>query len=113
MKHYRQAIGLASALLLLFVLSSAPALAACKEPSAPAVPDGRSASKDEMLAAYRDMRSYQGEAQVYLDCLQAEKDAATDPEVMLDRLNAYNETVEKMDTISRRTHRELDIFNSR
>ncbi len=79
------------------------------------VPDGETASKDEMLGIYRDMRTYQSAAQAYLDCLDAETIANPDvePEVMLERLNAYNRTVEKMDDISREVHRQLDIFNAR
>lgn len=68
-----------------------------------------------MLAIYRDMRTYQSDAQAYLDCLDAETIANPDvePEVMLERLNAYNRTVEKMDDISRKVHRQLDVFNDR
>ena len=97
------------------MLASMPAAAACSEPRPPQVPDGATAGKDEMLAIYRDMRAYQAKAQSYLDCLDAETIANPDvePEVMLDRLNAYNRTVEKMDDISRRVHRQLDIINAR
>lgn len=93
----------------------APAHAACQAPPDLAVPDGAKASKKEMLAIYRDMRTYQSDAQAYLDCLDAETIANPDvePEVMLERLNAYNRTVEKMDDISRKVHRQLDVFNDR
>lgn len=102
-------------MLASLLLSSNQVMADCVEPSPLVVPDGATASKDEMLAVYRDMRSYQGEAQAYLDCLDAETIANPDvePEVMLKRLNAYNRVVEKMDEISRQVHRQLDIFNSR
>ena len=115
MNRSNLATGLASLLFATLVLASAPALADCAEPPPPAIPDGATAEKDEMLAIYRDMRSYQGDAQAYLDCLDAQTIANPDvePEVMLDRLNAYNRTVEKMDEISREVHRQLDIFNAR
>ncbi|MFT5032367.1 MAG: hypothetical protein ACI89D_000796 [Bermanella sp.] len=61
------------------------------------------------------MRTYQGGAQDYLDCLYAETIANPEvaPEVMLERMNAYNRTVEKIDEISRKVHRQLDVFNAR
>ena len=99
----------------LHLVMAVSAYAACQEPPAPAIPDGATAEKEAMLAIYRDMRTYQGNAQAYLDCLDAETIANPDvePEVMLERLNAYNRTVEKMDEISRKVHHQLDVFNAR
>ncbi len=115
MKRSLWAIEMAALVLLLPLLSPASAWAACDEPLALAIPDGASASKKEMLSIYRDMRIYQGKVQEYLDCLDAQTIANPDvePEVMLERLNTYNRTVEKMDEVSREVHRQLDIFNAR
>ena len=104
--------------LLFFVLSlsfATRAAAECTEPALPAVPDAATATKDDMLGAYREMRSYQQTAQAYLDCLDALKLAEpdVDVEILLERLNAYNRTVENMDTVSRQVHQQLDRFNAR
>ncbi|MBB3047275.1 lipoate synthase [Litorivivens lipolytica] len=81
----------------------------------PAVPDGSTADKQTMLDAYRNMRDYQAEAQSFLDCIDALKasEPDVDVEILLERLNAYNRTVENMDSISRQVHAELDTFNAR
>ncbi len=101
--------------IYLVLLFSAPVLAECTEPVLPTVPDASTASKDDMLAAYRDMRVYQQSAQTFLDCIDALKvsDPDADIEVLLERLNAYNRTVDNMDDISRRVHKQLDLFNAR
>jgi hypothetical protein len=62
-----------------FLLSSA-ALADpnCTYPSAPAaVPDGATATKDQMIAAKNDTARYNTEMNVYLDCLKAAQDKLT------------------------------------
>lgn len=91
------------------------AVADCTEPALPKVPDAATATKEDMLGAYREMRTYQQTAQAYLDCLDALKIAEpdVDVEILLERLNAYNRTVENMDTISRQVHQQLDRFNAR
>ncbi len=104
---------------LFFVVLSlsftARAVADCTEPALPSVPDAATATKEDMLGAYREMRTYQQTAQAYLDCLDALKLAEpdVDVEILLERLNAYNRTVENMDTVSRQVHQQLDRFNAR
>lgn len=114
MKLHNKAIGVAS-LLFLFFANAPSALADCSEPTMPTVPNGSTADKQTMLDAYRDMRDYQAEAQSFLDCIDALKvsEPDVDVEVLLERLNAYNRTVENMDSVSRQVHAELDTFNAR
>lgn len=104
-----------AALLLLQVVGLPQAIADCKEPPMPAVPDGNTADKQTMLEAYREMRDYQARAQSFLDCIDALKvsEPDVDVEILLERLNAYNRTVENMDIVSRKVHAELDTFNTR
>jgi hypothetical protein len=55
---------------------AAHAQATCSYPASPAAPpNGNTASKDEMLAAKHDFDRYNGEMNVYLDCLNLEKEA--------------------------------------
>ena len=104
-----------AALLFLQAFSLSQAAADCKEPPLPVVPDGSTADKQTMLEAYREMRDYQAEAQSFLDCIDALKvsEPDVDVEILLERLNAYNRTVENMDSVSRKVHAELDTFNTR
>lgn len=53
----------------LFLLISNQALAECVAPSAPIIPDGNVASQDELVAAQRAMKAYQGELVGYRECL--------------------------------------------
>ena len=66
-------------LTLVFALgTAATAQATCSYPSAPgAVPDGATATKEEMIAAKNDVKRYNTEMNSYLDCLKLEMDAAT------------------------------------
>lgn len=65
-------------LTLIFALGAAHAQATCTYPRAPeAVPDGNTASKEEMIAAKNDVNRYNNEMNAYLDCLKLELDAAT------------------------------------
>jgi hypothetical protein len=64
--------------LVLALGTAATAQATCSYPSAPgAVPDGATATKEEMIAAKNDVNRYNTEMNSYLDCLKLEMDAAT------------------------------------
>jgi hypothetical protein len=74
----------AAALPFLLLLGSAANAASCVYPQAPSkLPNGTSATKDEMLAANGQMKEYSKAVQeVYLPCLEKEQDdaiAALDP----------------------------------
>jgi hypothetical protein len=66
-------------LTLAFALGAAThAQAACVYPTAPAAPpDGSTATKDQMIAAKHDFDRFNGEMNVYLDCLKLETDNVT------------------------------------
>jgi len=66
-------------LTLVFALGSAAhSQATCTYPAAPdAPPDGRTATKDQMIAAKHNFDHYNSEMNAYLDCLKLEMDAAT------------------------------------
>jgi hypothetical protein len=66
-------------LTLVFALGSAAhAQATCTYPRAPDhIPDGSTASKEEMIAGKNDVSRYNTEMNAYLDCIKLEIDAAT------------------------------------
>ena len=61
-----------SCLLLLAVMSS-PAWADCTYPKKPGkMPDGKTATRDEMVATQKVVKQYQADMTSYLECLKAE-----------------------------------------
>jgi hypothetical protein len=87
-------------LTLVFALGSAGyAQADCTYPRAPAsIPDGNTASKDEMIAAKNDVARYNNEMNAYLDCIKLEIQAATpkDPSKLSKDEKAKAEEQEKV-----------------
>ncbi len=68
-------------LTLIAALGTAHAHAACTYPQAPAaIPDGATATKDEMIAGKNEVSRYNTEMNAYLDCLKLESDAAVPKE---------------------------------
>ena len=57
------------------LLISAPALA-CDYPERPAIPDGSTASKDDMLSAAASVKGYLADVDTYLTCIEAAEKAA-------------------------------------
>lgn len=58
------------------LLLAAPLAFACDYPERPAVPDGDTASKDEMLAAAAGVKSYLAAVDEYLTCIEAAESEA-------------------------------------
>ncbi|MCW8194491.1 hypothetical protein F6455_06805 [Proteobacteria bacterium 005FR1] len=48
----------------------------CQQPEAPTVPDGASASYDDMIAGQQAIKSFQADNKQYLDCMDKEIKAA-------------------------------------
>jgi hypothetical protein len=65
-------------LTLVFALAAAAnAQATCIYPKSPdAPPDGKTATKDQMVAAAQDFKRYNGEMNAYLECIKLEMNAA-------------------------------------
>ena len=59
----------------LLLLGSQAALA-CEYPARPSIPDGASASKDELLAAKDGVQKYMEAVDAYLTCIESEEKAA-------------------------------------
>lgn len=58
-----------------FLLGAAPAIA-CDYPSKPAVPDGATATKEEMLSASASIKEYLAKVDDFLLCIEDEEKAA-------------------------------------
>lgn len=95
---------IAHAVAVVALAVAVPAFAAdCDYPRAPAtMPDGATANIDEMKAAKKDYDKYNSDMSVYLECLAAERDAAT-PKVEDGMSDSKKKEVQKeADEISKR-----------
>ena len=64
------------AAILLAPLMTPIAFAECSKEAAPAIPDGASATEQEMIAGQQAVKSYIASSNAYLECLDAEGVAA-------------------------------------
>jgi hypothetical protein len=112
--------------LVLALGVAATAQADCTYPRAPdKIPDGATASKDEMVAAKNDVSRYNNEMNAYLDCIKLEiqaipKDAkmskddkakAEAQEKLLDQKN--NAAVDELQSVATRFNEQLKIWKAK
>jgi hypothetical protein len=112
--------------LVLALGAAATAQADCTYPRAPdKIPDGATASKDEMVAAKNDVSRYNNEMNAYLDCIKLEiqaipKDAkmskddkakADAQEKLLDQKN--NAAVDELQSVASRFNEQLKIWKAK
>jgi hypothetical protein len=57
------------------LLVAAPFAFACDYPQPPEIPEGATASKEEMVAASKAVKAYQGDMVSYRECIDAESTA--------------------------------------
>ena len=58
------------------ILMACPVTYACDYPERPTIPDGSSASKDELMLAKEDVNTYLAGGDVYLTCVGTDEKAA-------------------------------------
>ena len=61
-----------------FILLAFPTAFACDYPTRPSIPNGASASRDELMLAKEDVNTYLAGVDVYLTCIEAEYNSAKD-----------------------------------
>lgn len=107
------------------VLMSAAATAECVYPTAPAsIPDGKTATEQEMVAGMRAVKEYNAQVTAYLNCLdmQMQTDisaAGTEaPEETITQIKAinakrHNAAVEALESHAARFNEQVKAFKSR
>jgi hypothetical protein len=116
-------------LTLAFALcAAAHARAECVYPTAPAaIPDGSTATRDQMIAAKHDFDRFNGEMNVYLDCIKLETDTITpkdpskltaDEKKKLDQQQKIlaqknNAAVDDLQAVVGRFNEQLKIFKAK
>ena len=96
---------------------------ACDYPAKVDIPDGNTATRDEMLTGQRDVKQYVTEMEAYLDCIVAEEKTARsamddlapeDEQQREDMLNKkYNAAVDEMETVAANFNTEVQTFRGR
>jgi hypothetical protein len=61
-----------------FILLAYPSAFACDYPARPSIPNGSSASRDELMLAKEDINAYLAGVDAYLICIEAEFNSAKD-----------------------------------
>lgn len=97
---------------------------ACDYPQRVDVPDGATASKDEMIAGQRGVKSYISAMETYLSCIEAEEASAllemgeeADEDTKLQREEMfnkkYNAAVEEMNLVAEEFNVQVRAYKSR
>jgi hypothetical protein len=101
-------------------LAAAPAGLACDYPQRAEVPDGATATKDEMLAGQAAVKDYMTAMETYLACIEkAEKDTVASMPDITDEERAsrdaaltkkYNAAVQEMELVAARFNEEVRAY---
>jgi len=109
--------------LSLALLCSASGAIACDYPERAAVPDGTTATKDEMIAGQSAVKSYMTAMEEYLSCIEAEEAAAVlalgdvDEETTRRRNEIFNQkyngAVEDMNRVAEEFNIQVRAYKAR
>lgn len=112
-------------LLAAMTLSSSMAMADCVQPEAPSLPDGASATMDEMIAGQQAVKTFQAENLEYMGCLEGEFTAAKksiesgkaeDPKALQaayeKSIDAYNQAVSTEEAVAGQFNTEIREFRA-
>ncbi len=105
------------------LISIAPAAMACDYPKRASVPNGTTASKDEMIAGQRGVKDYMAAMETYLSCIEAEEAAAVlqlgdlDEDSKRQRAELfnkkYNAAVEEMNLVAEEFNLQVRTYKQR
>lgn len=111
--------------LLAGLLAVAAAHAECTYPKAPSgLPDGATATQDEMVTGMKAIKDYNAQVTVYLECLETEMNtrieaAGTDaPADQLEQIKAihtkrHNAAVEELESTATRFNEQVKTYKAR
>jgi hypothetical protein len=118
-------IRIAATLMLAGALTSSLAAAECIYPKAPTnIPDGQTATEEEMLAGMRAVKEYNNEVTAYLNCLDLQMQADISsmggdaPKEQIDQIKAitakrHNAAVEALEQHAARFNEQVKVYKSR
>lgn len=92
--------------------ASLPAHAECVLPPPPSkIPDGNTATEQEMLAAMQTLKQYDGDVNVYLKCLEFEAKQNRVSRSEQERL--HNNAVDQLQRIANKFNEQVRVFKAR
>ena len=92
--------------------ASVPAYADCMLPPAPSkIPDGTTASEQEMVTAMQTLKQYNGDVDTYLKCLEFE--AKQNRLSKTDEERRHNEAVDQMTKIASKFNEQVRTFKAK
>lgn len=95
---------MSKSLLVVALLAAGPVFAGCSEPAAIAdVPNGSTASRDDMLAAQRAIKAYDTAVKAFTDCLAQSGDSAS----------KGNDAVDKLQKVAAQFNAQLKVFKEK
>lgn len=104
-------------------LIAAPLALACDYPSRANIPDGSSATKEEMIEGQRGVKSYMGAMEEYLSCIEAAEqetvagNGEADEEAKQQRIEMfnkkYNAAVEEMNLVAEEFNVQVRMYKDR
>lgn len=96
---------------------------ACDYPERVLIPNGNTATKDEMIAGQTGVKTYVADMEIYLECIQEEekttRDAIADlqPEDEQEREDAlskkYNAAVDEMERVAAQFNAEVQAYRAK
>jgi hypothetical protein len=100
---------------LAIVSSCAFAAAACDNPSIPKIPEGKSATMDQLLAAQGEVKAYMAAMETFLSCIDAEAaskgdDAPADYKTLM--VTRHNTAVTEMETLAASFNEQVKAFKA-
>jgi hypothetical protein len=113
------------ALTLVGLLASGVTAAECVYPKAPAnMPDGATATEEEMVAGMKTVKEYNGQVTAYLSCLEMEMNArveAAGPDAPADQVaqikaihtKRHNAAVEELEAHAARFNEQVKAYKAR
>ena len=110
--------GLAGVAVLLSVSAQAAEMdtSGCAFPDAPEIPDGTTASEEDMGSASAAVRAYVGDTQSGLDCLsevEASMGEEITPEQKSEIVNTYNAGVDEMTAVVESFNEQIRAYKAR
>lgn len=106
-----------------FLMAAQTGFAACDYPKKVDIPNGTTASEEEMLEGQNGVKQFVADMEAYLDCIVAEEKAAREaiddlePEAEQQRedllTKKYNAAVEDMEKVAARFNAQVQAFRSR
>lgn len=84
----------------------------CTLPEAVAVPDGTTASTDEMLAGQKAVKEYMKVAEVYLACLKQREKGAGNADDKREIVSLHNKAVDEMEMLAEAFNKQIRAYKT-